>query len=291
MVKWHKFINRVHTMSLIYLHQIYYDDISRQQISPLCIPIDNAGSLHPDWFEFWVIKQFLDNNTLDENAFYGFLSPKFSQKTGYEIADVLATVQNHAAQFDVFLLTGKNAWEHITAFLNPFEQGDVFHRGLWDLSVQLAQRLGWRQPAQLVCSTHNFTFCNYIIAKPSYWRMWQQYANALFDYCASSDEPLAHALRQTTRHTNNGIHYAFKVFVQERLPAWILQDSALRVAVLEDMEVSHLFGFPATPNVLHVLQTCNLLKQAYGRDGNVQHLHAFEHLRCALIGVYPERWG
>ena len=69
-------------MKKIYIHQIFYDATSRAKIQPGFIPIDNTNSKHSDWFEFWVILNFLRNNTLEEGAWYGFLSPKFFEKTG-----------------------------------------------------------------------------------------------------------------------------------------------------------------------------------------------------------------
>lgn len=276
--------------SPIYLHQIFYNETSRQQIDPLCIPWDNCNTPHADWFEFGVIKNYLDTHTLDENAYYGFISPKFCHKTGISIQNLLSQIQqlNHA---DVILVTGNNEWMQQAIFRNPFEQGEFWHRGLLNVSMQAAQRLNWQiNPAEMVCSTYNFTFCNYIIAKPNYWRIWQQYAHDLFNYCEQSHEPLAQALNAATTHANNGIHYAVKVFIQERLPAIILQKHPFTLATIENLaEFPILYGVADSPYNRALLMTCNMLKHAYLQDGNPQHLNSFEHIRHALLGMRPNR--
>ena len=50
--------------------------------------LDNSANERPDWYEYWPIRKFLLNETLDENAFYGFLSPKFKLKTNLSAAEV-----------------------------------------------------------------------------------------------------------------------------------------------------------------------------------------------------------
>lgn len=35
----------------IFVYQIYYDDISRQQLDPGFIPLDNMTNSRPDWYD------------------------------------------------------------------------------------------------------------------------------------------------------------------------------------------------------------------------------------------------
>ena len=66
----------------------------------------------------------LRNQTLDEGAFYGFLSPKFGSKTGLSHAQVTAFVRQHAAEHDVMLFSPQPDMGAL--FLNVFEQGETF---------------------------------------------------------------------------------------------------------------------------------------------------------------------
>lgn len=48
----------------IKLYQIYYNEETRSKIDPLYIPLDNSNSPKPEWFEFYPIKCFLDQNEI-----------------------------------------------------------------------------------------------------------------------------------------------------------------------------------------------------------------------------------
>ena len=90
-------------MADIFLHQIYYDEASRRSLMPGVIPLDNSKNERPDWFEFWVMLNFLRNNTLQDNAWYGFISPKFKSKTGLSSGDVVQKINTEGANADVLL--------------------------------------------------------------------------------------------------------------------------------------------------------------------------------------------
>lgn len=95
-------------MSAIYIYQIYYNEQTRAQLDPGFIPLDNTDNLYPEWYEFWVIKNFLEQNDLADESFYGFLSPKFGTKTGLAAEQLKALMAPHQADTDVFLVA--TAW-------------------------------------------------------------------------------------------------------------------------------------------------------------------------------------
>ena len=115
-------------MAEIFLHQIYYDEATKRDLLPGFIPLDNTSNDRPDWFEFWVILNFLRNNTLQENAWYGFVSPKFTHKTGLDANAVVRKITSEGDNADVLLCTV--AWDQVAYFLNPWEQGEVVHPGI-----------------------------------------------------------------------------------------------------------------------------------------------------------------
>ena len=88
------------------IYQIFYDDQSQAALDPGAIPLDNTAG-PSDWYEFWPILTFLRNNDLEEDTFYGFLSPSFSEKTGFSLAEV-KSIAAHEQSRDVivFRLTG-----------------------------------------------------------------------------------------------------------------------------------------------------------------------------------------
>src|ERR1700738_4340481 len=68
-------------MQAVHIYQILNHYTSRQELDPGFKVLDNSANERPDWFEYWPIRRFLLNEALAENAFYGFLSPKFKLKS------------------------------------------------------------------------------------------------------------------------------------------------------------------------------------------------------------------
>ena len=84
------------------LYQIYYSEQSRTQLDPGFIPLDNAANDRPDWREYWPIRRFLrEHSDLDPQAYYGFLSPKFREKTGLDAAAVRGFIDQQDGAADV----------------------------------------------------------------------------------------------------------------------------------------------------------------------------------------------
>ena len=73
-------------MPPLHVHQILNHYTPRQALDPGFVVLDNSANERPDWFEYWPIRKFLLDEALDENAFYGFLSPKFRVKTNLSAA-------------------------------------------------------------------------------------------------------------------------------------------------------------------------------------------------------------
>jgi len=65
-----------------YIYQICYSPETLENIPEGFKVLDNLKNERPDWREFWAIRQFLKSNYLADDALYGFMSPKFPEKTG-----------------------------------------------------------------------------------------------------------------------------------------------------------------------------------------------------------------
>ncbi len=269
-------------MSAVHIYQIYYNDRTRAQLDPGFIPLDNTRNPYPEWYEFWVIKNFLDKHDLADDAFYGFLSPKFGAKTSLTAEQLKALMAPHQAKVDVFLVA--TAWSQLAYFQNPFEQGEFWHPGIFELSQQVIDALGLDvQLNQMVTCSHNFAFCNYIMARKSYWMAWKQLADAFFELVETCQDGLGDVLRGETSYVSRLV--PMRAFVQERLPAIVLQQQHYRTYAIED--ITH---FTIARNVFHpsglyeraTLQMCHLLKYRYYLDGNSEHLRSYHHIRHTI---------
>lgn len=214
----------VATPAPLLLHQIAYNDESAARIPPGWRHLDNRGNERPDWFEYWPIRRFLLNEALDENAWYGFFSPKFCSKTALDLAQVEAFVREHEAHTDVFLFSPQP--DMGAFFLNVFEQGETFDAGLIAAYEAFLQHIGRPAPLRgLVMDSRQIVFSNYFIAKPAFWREWLAYNEPLFAVCEGDDPALAGLRAQLTPPTSyegpNGAA-SRKVFLMERAASLIL---------------------------------------------------------------------
>jgi len=207
----------------IHLHLIAYSSQVRDAVAPGWLVLDNLRNERPDWFEYWPIRNFLLGTELDEEAFYGFFSPKFSAKTGLSHEATREFVAAHAARSDVLLFSPQP--DMGAFFLNVFEQGETFDRGLIDAYGAFLTHIGRPAPLrQMVMDARQVCFSNYFVARPTFWREWLQLNEALFAVCEGPPSALREQL--THRTTYPGPQGATgtqrKVFLQERAASLLL---------------------------------------------------------------------
>lgn len=202
----------------VHLHQIAYSPATLAALEPGYTLLDNLANPRPDWFEYWPIRQRLLAGGLDEDAFYGFFSPKFGVKTQLTHAQVTAFVRAHAAQADVLLFSPQP--DMAAFFLNVFEQGETFDAGLIDAYEAFLATIGWQVPLRgLVMDSRQIVFSNYFVARPAFWRAWLALNEALFALCEGPPSALRDALCLPTSY---GAGVQRKVFLMERAAPLLL---------------------------------------------------------------------
>lgn len=180
--------------------------------------LDNLNNDRPDWYEYWPIRRFLLNETLDEDAFYGFFSPKFGQKTLLSYQQVLDFIRQHVKQADVFLFSPQPDMSAV--FFNIFEQGEVHHPGLITAYETLLNQINWQLDLRsLVMDSRQIVFSNYFVARPAFWREWLDLNEFLFVTCEGPDNSLKDALTQATTYPGAA---QLKVFLMERTASLLL---------------------------------------------------------------------
>ncbi|HEV7359263.1 MAG TPA: hypothetical protein VGN99_14810, partial [Steroidobacteraceae bacterium] len=173
-------------MHAVHTYQILNHYTSRQELDPGFDVLDNSSNERPDWYEYGPIRKFLLNETLDENAFYGFLSPKFKLKTNLSAAEVHDFIQGSEPATDVVLFSPSI---HNSAFyLNVFEHGNAEHPGLLRVANAFFARIGHPMPLEdLVSDSRNTVHSNYFIAKPRFWREWLRITEQVFAIAESAE--------------------------------------------------------------------------------------------------------
>jgi hypothetical protein len=203
-----------------HLYQVAYSEATFANLMPGFQPLDNRANGRPDWFEFDPLRRFWlqPPADVDENAFYGFFSPKFTDKTGHTADTIHALLAQHAGRLDVLLLSPFP--NQIAFFTNVFEQGEFFHHGLMGATQRWLAEAGldpalagaWMDVRQTV-------FSNYFVARPAFWRAWLVLADKLWNVCEGQPTPLQQELTANTAYLQQA---QLKVFLQERLASLLL---------------------------------------------------------------------
>jgi len=247
----------------IYIYQILNHYTKPAELDPGFLVLNNISNERPDWFEYWPIRKFLLNEPLDEESFYGFLSPKFKQKTNLSAAAARNFVGSQNEATDVVLLSPSI---HLTAYhWNVFEFGDSVHPGLLNTADQFFRSIG--EPTNLhdlVSNSTNEVYSNYMIAKPRFWRAWLNVTEQLYAVAESPTDPLGAKLREPTIY--RGRHNVqMKIFIMERIATWILARDSQFGARIRDPFVARSRVYKLPGAII-----CDALKLAYVTSGRQQ---------------------
>jgi len=259
-------------MHAVQIYQILNHYTPREELDPGFEVLDNSGNEKPDWFEYWPIRKFLLNQALDENTFYGFLSPKFKLKTSLSSADVREFILAAGSAVDVVLLSP--SIHNSAYYLNVFEHGDAEHPGLKSVAKALFDRLElFSDLDSLVSDSRNTVHSNYFIAKPRFWRAWLAINEKMYAIAETPGDALGKALCAPTTY-RGATHVQMKIFVMERVATWLLTSGSDFTAAVRDPFVarSRIYKLP-------VAVMCDALKIAYATQGRSQYKDVFLLLR------------
>jgi hypothetical protein len=255
-------------MQAVHIHQILTHHSLRHELDPGFEVLDNSANERPDWFEYWPIRRYLLDEALNEDAFYGFLSPKFMLKTSLNADVVRQFVVAADASTEVILLSP--SIHNSAYYLNVFEHGDAQHPGLKDLARRLFERLELPSDLDSLVSDSRYTvLSNYFLAKPRFWRAWLAITERIFALAEAPSDALGQALRAPTTY-RGGIDVQMKVFVMERIATWLLTvDRSFSVRVRDPFVArSRIYKLP-------VAVVCDALKIAYATQGRAQYKDVF----------------
>jgi hypothetical protein len=246
-------------MSEIFIYQILPHYAKSEDLDPGFLVLDNTAQERLDWYEYWPIRKFLLKEPLQNESFYGFLSPRFNQKTKLGAAAVREFVSCDRNAADIVLFS--HSPEKTAYYWNVFEYGEYCHPGLFDLATQFFERIGQATDLkELVTHSRNEVYSNFMIAKPRFWKVWLSIIEQLIAIAESPTDPLGAELRKPTSYRGQR-DAQMKVFIMERIATWILaRDPGFVVRVREPIVArSRLYKLPGAI-------VCDALKIAYVAD-------------------------
>ncbi|MET4578394.1 hypothetical protein ABIE13_003510 [Ottowia thiooxydans] len=258
------------------IFQIFYDDVTRQQLDPAFIALDNSGSERPDWFEYWPIRKTLLHSTFDDEEYLGFFSPRFQEKTrmaGSEVIERVSNSKSEVISFSPFL--------HESAlYPNSFYQGDAVHAGFLKVSQEYFDQVGIRiDLRQLVQDQTRTIFSNYFVAKYRFWKKWRVLADQLFQNCEARDGPLSEKLNAGTLHRGKQ-SYQMKIFIMERVVSLALELEKLNAEIAVDQAKASIYG---TGQVFNHFLVMDALKGQYLKTGSAYYLGIYLNMRKQVI--------
>lgn len=261
------------------IYQICYSPETMASVPEGFLALDNLANERPDWREYWPIRQFLLNNHLSEDTLYGFFSPKFNSKTSLDNTKLQVFLSLNYKDEEV--VTFSPFWDLMSIFKNVFEQGDFFHPGLTDTCQMFAnQHVAGIDLTNAITHSGNTIFCNYFLAKKSFWSEWLKLGELLFFASEKQHGELSEKLNADTSYGVQRV--PMKVFVQERLATiCLLANKGTKCLNYSPFEI----GASATPfnNFYHEAVLSDALKRAYVQTGTPAYLNEFSSLRDKMI--------
>lgn len=224
------------------------------------------------WESYTAIRNFFQNNAADENAWYGFFLPDFTQQSGLENEDVIAFIEaNPGVDAYAFFPDAREA----AAFLNVFEAGECAAPGILPLMASYLEQVGLDMNLQTWAShAQTSAHVNYIVAKPLFWMTWFDLAEKLYAMAAAENTPFALAANAGT----STVPYAVKSLMIDRLASLVLAlDPALTLAVYDALQMPRAIGMPDDEK--EYITVLNALKAAYIETGDNERLEQFYAIR------------
>jgi hypothetical protein len=229
------------------------------------------------WFEFWPILTYMRDHDLEEDTWYGFVSPSFSEKTGFAPEDVFDFVR-HNSSADVALFSYN--WAAIAYFRNPWEQGESWHPGLIAAAERFFASCGETVDLQSIYSDfETAVFSNYIVARSNFWRSWQGTAERYLAYVEGHRQEASLVTTYKGRCT-----YRMSVFIQERLASHVLSKGGFNVAWPDYL--AKPIPIPLknldNPRGRDLLRRCETAKRRFRKTGRARDLWPYRIARLKL---------
>jgi hypothetical protein len=259
------------------IRQIFYSEETRRQLDPGFIALDNCGQ-RPDWREYWPMRHYLQNHTLDENTLYGFFSPTFGGTTTLTSAAVHEFLATVPAEIDVIGFSP--FFDQGAVFQNTFEQAAANDPNLWPVFERaIAFVAPGLDPHKAVMDSRHSVFCNYFVATPAFWRRWLAVNEVLFAVAEAGTSALAQLLNAPISHPSGSV--AAKVFVQERIVSLLLRvEPHWRVRHFDPLRLP-MSGSIVSPYRADLL-VLDALKTAAIEHGGENYVQLFEQVRNTL---------
>lgn len=277
-------VKKEKTMSKAKIFQIYYDDRSKCKLDDGFLALDNSFLKNDGWYEFSPIFNYFELNSIEDDVWYGFLSPKFKSKTGCDSTYVRQFLDHAPKKAEVAIFSP--GWDQLSYFVNPWEQGEVWHPTIGQITEKFL--VATQRNANLrdvVTDVTTSVFSNYFIAKKRFWMAWLEIAKDFKQFVTLNDE--FNTLLVSYGSAQNQAH--MKTFIQERLASYLLATgdyfTITSTRLLTRPVIHRLFPHGDADRKLFLL--CDRLKRLYRKTHNKAYLDSFYLTRQQITFKRP----
>jgi hypothetical protein len=255
------------------IFQIFYDENTRKKNDEGFLQLDNFANERPDWAEYWPIRNYLLNNELNNNSYYGFFSPKFNEKTGLNSRQVYDFLENSTEDLIIF----SPFYDFTALLLNIFEnhQKDIVFE---EIFLKFNKKINTNN---LVMSSLDTIFCNFFAAKKNIWTIWLENCEQIFSICESNEDQLSKYLNSHIQHP--GKNMQCKVFVIERIISFllILNSKKWSVKIYDPLKLPLINNINS--NSINELLVLDSLKIAYNKTNRIDYINLFNLKRAEYL--------
>lgn len=196
--------------------QIFYSEDQKSCLDTLFVPLDNS-SYQQDILEFGVFKRLFAASDFSANGYFGALSWRFLEKTGFDGVALITYVQSHP-EVDLFFM---NPYPHNEALHQSlWVQGETAHPGFLEVSEAFfeAARLEYSDLYRFTPSK-SFSACNYFVARPVFWNAFIPFVQGCLDMAEANMTPMLRNKMHSSDGDWKGIHKGatYIPFIIERL--------------------------------------------------------------------------
>lgn len=267
--------------SPVHLFHIAYSQQTLGMLQPGFKMLDNLANPRPDWYESWPIRSFLMHQPLEEDAYYGFFSPKFFLKTGLDANTLKSTIAASDPDTQAYFVCPQA--EVGAVFINPVHGSEFTDPGAMATVQAVLDQAGFGLDvaSQVIDSTH-LVYSNYVIAKPAYWRRWLSLVETVYEIAEyQTGSTLQAELTHPTRY-DGGVQR--KVFLIECLASLIFIRDQMKIQSIPVNDKLSAQGvlYPYREQAL----VCDALKIAYNTTRDPRYMQSFEETSAKVLARF-----
>ena len=240
------FFLEITTLSKINIYQIFHKTELKSLLDPDFIPLDHCDYTqnNPEesnkWREWPILKKIgYDLAKADDADIWGFVSYKFNEKTNCSGKDFINFIKNNP-DADVWFMEPN--YKPFNPFLNPWQQGELYHPGISNIPNFMFQAAG--NQINVMEIPMRICWYNFFAGTEKFWKLYFEVIDNMIEV-AQQHKGLNDALFNIGASHGNDPTVPYFIFVVERMFPTILALSDLKAAGLsynhDDFQLAPMF--------------------------------------------------